>query len=134
MESLLGRTLSHYRITGQLGSGGMGHVYEAEDTRLGRMVAVKVFSEARRGDVSSQERFMREARAASALNHPGICTVHAIEPHGGHDSSSWNCLEGQTLASRLERVRPGLPRSWNWAFRSPTRSRPPTPRASSTGT
>ena len=77
-EPMVGRTVSHYRITRLLGSGGMGVVYEAEDTRLGRHVAVKVLSEEMQRDPSVLERFQREARAASALNNSGSCTVHAI--------------------------------------------------------
>ena len=100
-ESLVGRTVSHYRITRLLGAGGMGVVYEAEDSRLGRHVAVKVLSEETRRDPSVLERFQREARAASALNHPGICTVHAIESHEDQHLLIMELLEGQTLAKAL---------------------------------
>ena len=102
-DDLVGRTISHYRVTRLLGSGGMGVVYEAEDTRLGRHVAVKVLSDDMQRDPSVLERFQREARAASALNHPGICTVHAIEQHEGQHLLIMELLDGQTLAKALGR-------------------------------
>src|SRR5882762_9475407 len=92
-ESLVGQTLSHYTITSKIASGGMGIVYEAEDSRLGRRVALKFLPEQMAQDTQLCERFQREARAASALNHPNICTIHAIEH-----------LEGQTLAQLLGRL------------------------------
>src|SRR5207302_9876039 len=103
MESLVGQTVAHYKIVGLLGAGGMGMVYEAEDADLGRHVAVKVLSASLQDDVPMLERFKREARAASALNHPGICTVYAIEQHQGQHFIAMELLEGHTLAERIRR-------------------------------
>src|SRR5580765_6223320 len=100
-ERVLGRTVSHYRIVRELGAGGMGVVYEAEDTRLRRNVAVKFLSSALAQDAPMLERFEREARAASSLSHPGICTVHAIEQHAGQSFIVMELVEGESLSTRL---------------------------------
>jgi serine/threonine protein kinase len=102
-NTLIGRTLAHYEIVRLLGKGGMGEVYVAEDTKLGRRVALKVLPKEMAADPERRSRFEREARAVAALSHPNIVTVHSVEEADGVHFITMELVEGKTLAKVLPR-------------------------------
>ncbi len=113
---MIGQTISHYRVTGQLGSGGMGIVYEAQDIDLGRRVALKFLPPKLAGDQNALDRFLLEARTASALNHPNICTIYAVERAGDQSFIAMELLEGETLARQLNTGAAPLDRLLEWSI------------------
>jgi serine/threonine protein kinase len=113
---MIGQTISHYRITGQLGSGGMGVVYEAEDLDLGRHVALKFLPPQLSRDQNALDRFLLEARTASALNHPNICTIYSVEKAGEQSFIAMELLEGETLDRRLSAGPLPIDRLLDWTI------------------
>src|SRR6202162_2200802 len=109
MEPIVGQTVSHYAFLEKLGAGGMGEIYKARDSRLNRIVAVKVLAPGRTRDPQRRRRFIQEAQAASALNHPNIVTIHDILPEGDTQYMAMEQVSGQTLSKIIAGGRMDVP-------------------------
>jgi len=109
---MVGRTISHYKVLSEVGRGGMGVVYKAEDLKLKRTVALKFLRSDLIEDPEHRERFLREAQAAAALDHPNICTVHAIDEVEGETFISMACIEGESLDRSVAKVVAGIVVFW----------------------
>src|SRR5437870_8752386 len=118
---MIGQTVSHYRITSKLGEGGMGAVYRATDSKLGREVALKVLPEAFAKDAERMARFQREAQILASLNHPNIAAIYGLEESGGIQALAMELVEGPTLAELLQKTKMEIRNSkigWSFDFRS----------------